>query len=48
MTLSNPGKSNAESKLRNMPELLAMILPKPQHIFEHSGTFVNSMSSYRF
>ena len=48
MTLSNPGNSNAESKLRTMPELLAMILPKPQHIFEHSGTFVNSMSSYRF
>ena len=47
MTLSNPGNSNAESKLRTMPELLAMILPKPQHIFEHSGTFVNSMSSYR-
>ena len=46
MTLSNPGNSNAESKLRTMPELLAMILPKPQHIFEHSGTFVNSMSNY--
>ena len=44
MTLSNPGNSNAGSKLRTMPELLAMTLPKPQNTFEHSGTFVNSMS----
>ena len=48
MTLSNPGNSNAGSRLRTMPELLAMTLPKPQNTFEHSGTFVNSMSSYRF